>query len=120
MHACTQVRTPRAAKKVQEVVYLCYSLQVCYCRALCKKKKKVMLHQGQKTIAAQLLGFWGTIELHNVNDLNKGLHSGTVSCVCSDCKELMNSLLLWSSLPLLICVAAERECKDLLVLACLG
>lgn len=88
MHACTQVRTSRVAKKLWEVVHLYYSLQVGYWKALCKKSR--LLHQGQKTIAAQLLRFSGTIDLHNINDLNKGLHIGTVSCVCSNCEEPIN------------------------------
>lgn len=46
--------------------------------------------QEQKAITAQLLRFLGTIDLQNINDLNKRLHIETASCVCSNCKELMN------------------------------
>lgn len=35
------------------------------------KKQKTILHQGQETLAAQLLRFLGNIDLHNINDLNK-------------------------------------------------
>lgn len=96
MCPCTQVRSSRVAKKLWEVVHFYYSLQVDCWRALCKKE--IILHQGQKAIAAQLLRSWnrflGTIDLHNINVLNKGLHIGTVCCVCSNCKELMSFIHL--------------------------
>lgn len=79
MHACTQVRNCRVAKKQQEVVHFYCSLKVDYLGALCKKRDYTTSGI-ENSIAPQLLRYWKRflgIDLHSINNPNEGLHMGT-------------------------------------------